>query len=68
MHYSKKQVESQETAALQICSGPEHVVREVKDWEVTAMRTILEDTMPTLGGELKHTATCMYTMTPDQHL
>ena len=34
---------------------------------VAAMRTALEDRIPGLAGEELATATCIYTMTPDQH-
>jgi hypothetical protein len=67
MHYSRKQGESPEVLALRHCD-PEHIEREVKDWEVTAMKAMLQGTMPTLCGDLQHTATCMYTLTPDEHL
>jgi sarcosine oxidase len=46
---------------------PETIDRQVHDHEVAAMRSWLAERMPALaGGELTATATCMYTLTPDE--
>ena len=47
---------------------PEDVCREVLDEDVEGLREILQRKMPALNGELLETTTCMYTMTPDEHL
>lgn len=47
---------------------PETVDRTVHEDEVEAMRRILRDRIPSLSGELVHVETCMYTVTPDEHL
>ncbi len=47
---------------------PETIDREVHADEVAAMRAFLAECMPDLaGGALLATATCMYTLTPDEH-
>ena len=46
---------------------PETIRREVGPEEVARMRRILSRTLPGLSGDLLHTATCMYTNTPDGH-
>ena len=50
----------------ELCA-PETIRRDVSPEEVTRMRDILTHTLPGLNGELLHTATCMYTNTPDGH-
>ena len=47
---------------------PEDVQREVTDEDIDGLREVLQRKMPALNGELLETATCMYTMTPDEHL
>jgi sarcosine oxidase len=47
---------------------PEDVQREVTDEDIGGLREVLQRKMPALNGELLETATCMYTMTPDEHL
>lgn len=47
---------------------PETIDRTVRPEEVAEVRGWLEGRMPALaGGRLLATATCMYTLTPDQH-
>jgi sarcosine oxidase len=47
---------------------PATIDRLVHPEEVSAMRRALEGRLPAMaGGELLATATCMYTLTPDQH-
>lgn len=47
---------------------PETIDREVRPAEVAEVRGWLAERMPALaGGRLLATATCMYTLTPDQH-
>lgn len=46
---------------------PETIRRDVSPEEVARIRGILAHTLPGLNGELLHTATCMYTNTPDGH-
>ncbi len=61
MHYVNK------TNNPNICT-PETINREVAPEEVEMMKELLSSHIPALAGELKHTATCMYTVTPDEHL
>jgi sarcosine oxidase len=49
-----------------ICT-PETIDRAVYPHEVAHMRATLAECLPALNGELRATATCMYTNTPDQH-
>jgi len=49
------------------CDGPQSINRNVHDDEVLFMRELFKQKMPLLDGELLHTETCMYTMTPDEH-
>jgi sarcosine oxidase len=67
MHFGKLQDHEKLAKLFEKCQ-PHSVDRDVKGFEVEAMRSILEEKMPTLNGDLDYTATCMYTMTPDQHL
>jgi sarcosine oxidase len=48
-------------------SDADTIRRVVSADEVAAMRAALDGRIPGLAGELLATATCMYTMTPDQH-
>lgn len=48
------------------CS-PDTVDRQVDKQEVEQMRAYLRHYVPELAGECIQTATCMYTMTPDEH-
>jgi sarcosine oxidase len=50
------------------CQSPATVDRTVHDVEKLFMREMFRQKMPLLDGELLHTETCMYTMTPDEHL
>jgi sarcosine oxidase len=50
----------------EFCS-PSTLRREVTPAEVTRIRGLLEAHLPTASGELKATAVCMYTNTPDFH-
>ncbi len=50
----------------ELCS-PETIRREVAPAEVARMRALLDAHLPDVNGELKETATCMYTNTPDGH-
>jgi sarcosine oxidase len=47
---------------------PETVDRTIHDEEVGAMQDILRGRIPSLAGQLVHGETCMYTVTPDEHL
>lgn len=40
--------------------------RNVEDWEVEELATLLDRYMPGASGEVIKTLTCMYTMTPDE--
>lgn len=51
-----------------LCADPDNLDREVTQEEVDAMRALFQQKIPGLDGELLETATCMYTMTPDDHL
>lgn len=46
---------------------PDTIQRTVHLDEIARMRGALAERIPTLNGALLHTATCMYTMTPDEH-
>jgi sarcosine oxidase len=50
-----------------IASTPEQLERTVSEEEITRMRQHLEKYLPGANGELKATAVCMYTNTPDEH-
>ena len=46
---------------------PDTIDREVHDREIAAMRTRVGALLPALDGPCVHSATCMYSNTPDQH-
>ncbi|WP_422747288.1 N-methyl-L-tryptophan oxidase [Mycobacterium sp. WMMD1722] len=46
---------------------PETIDRTVHDAEISEMRTEASRLLPALDGPLVHSATCMYSNTPDQH-
>ncbi len=48
-------------------TDPHRIDREVHDAEIAAMREAFAERIPLLDGELLATATCMYTLTPDEH-
>jgi len=50
------------------CDHPTAIDRVVHDEEIEFMRALFREKMPLLNGELLCTETCMYTMTPDEHL
>ena len=43
------------------------IKREISDGDVQELRTHLASFIPPLNGPLLHAATCMYTLTPDEH-
>lgn len=47
---------------------PEHLNRTVSDAEIQEIRAVLQRKIPAMNNDLLHTATCMYTSTPDNHL
>jgi sarcosine oxidase len=49
-----------------VCT-PETVDREVSDDEVAQVRELLARTIPDAPGDLRESAVCLYTNTPDQH-
>jgi sarcosine oxidase len=49
-----------------VCT-PETIDRQVHDREVGEMRSRAAELLPALDGPLVHSATCMYSNTPDQH-
>ncbi|MCV7281021.1 N-methyl-L-tryptophan oxidase [Mycolicibacterium flavescens] len=49
-----------------VCT-PETIDRTVYDHEIAEMRSRAADLLPALDGPCVHTATCMYSNTPDQH-
>lgn len=51
----------------QLCT-PSTINRNVSEDECQAMLSLLQQYMPCLTGDLKQSATCMYTVTPDEHL
>jgi sarcosine oxidase len=53
-------------------SGGEHctaanIDREIRDADVAEIRNYLQSFIPSLNGPLLRAATCMYTLTPDEH-
>lgn len=46
---------------------PEAIDRNVYPAEIAQMRAVLAEYVPLLAGHELRTATCMYTMTPDEH-
>eukprot|EP01038_Epipyxis_sp_PR26KG_P007742 gene7742-10519_t len=54
-------------SSLNYCENPESVNRIVDEKEIEQVREILQKYIPALNGELVSTATCMYTMTVDEH-
>lgn len=50
-----------------VTCSPDTVDRDVEDREVTAVRELLARTIPDAPGELRETAVCLYTNTPDHH-
>jgi sarcosine oxidase len=46
---------------------PDQVERSVRPEEIAEMRAALARCIPSLNGPLLETATCLYTLTPDQH-
>jgi sarcosine oxidase len=49
-----------------VCT-PETIDREVHDREITEMRLRVAELLPALDGPCVHSATCMYSNTPDEH-
>lgn len=52
--------------AGKVCT-PETIDRTVHEDEIARMRACVAEHLPLMNGTLLNTATCMYTMTPDQH-
>ncbi len=50
----------------EVCS-PESIKRNFFDEDIAEIREQLAACIPALNGKLLHAATCMYTMTPDEH-
>lgn len=48
------------------CS-PETINRSVTPQDFNDLRDVLSVKIPTLNGSIESTATCMYTVTPDEH-
>ena len=49
-----------------VCT-PESIDRTVHEQEIAEMRDRVSRVMPALGGPCLHSATCMYSNTPDEH-
>ncbi|MCT7660094.1 N-methyl-L-tryptophan oxidase [Mycobacterium deserti] len=49
-----------------VCT-PETIDREVHDREIAEMRSRVSELLPALDGPCVHSATCMYSNTPDEH-
>lgn len=47
---------------------PENINRNVEEYDVNELREALSTRMPSLNGAIANSTTCMYTMTPDEHL
>jgi sarcosine oxidase len=50
----------------QKCS-PSSIDRAIHPEDEEAIRVAIRERIPALNGEVSHAATCMYTMTPDEH-
>lgn len=50
----------------EICS-PSSIDRTIHSGDEAAIRAAIRERIPALNGEVSHSATCMYTMTPDEH-
>jgi sarcosine oxidase len=50
-----------------VAADPDLVDRGVAQEEVDAMRSVLAERIPALAGRCVASATCLYTMTPDEH-
>ncbi len=62
MHYATA------AARARLQCTPETIDRIVSEEETACMRALIGDRMPALSaGTVVDTATCMYTMTPDEH-
>jgi sarcosine oxidase len=48
-------------------TDPDAVDREIAPEEITAMRAVLDERLPSLHGDCLASTVCMYTMTPDGH-
>jgi sarcosine oxidase len=46
---------------------PDAISQEVEAHEIAEMRHVLSEYLPDANGELRSTAVCMYTNTPDEH-
>ncbi len=46
---------------------PDRVDRDVAPGELAAMRAVLDERIPALGGRCAASTVCLYTMTPDEH-
>jgi len=46
---------------------PSTIDRRIHPRDESAIRSAIGSRIPALNGEISHTATCMYTMTPDEH-
>lgn len=49
-----------------VCT-PDSIERGIQEPDIAEIREQLAAHIPTLNGKLLHAATCMYTMTPDEH-
>lgn len=66
--HSVREDNNEDAAKKRLLLRPEDVCREVTDEDIGELRAILQQKMPALNGELLESTTCMYTMTPDEHL
>ncbi len=46
---------------------PSTIDRVIRARDEMAVRSAISSRIPALNGEVSHAATCMYTMTPDEH-
>ncbi len=53
-------------SGLEECT-PSTIDRNIRPSDVAAIRSAVQSRIPSLNGEISHAATCMYTMTDDQH-
>jgi sarcosine oxidase len=52
-----------------VACSPDTIERTVSSEEIAHIRSLLLSHIPSLAsGELIETATCLYTLTPDEHL
>jgi sarcosine oxidase len=72
LFYGLPRISEDGTPKVGIHSGnetctPSTIDRRIHPRDESAIRSAIGTRIPSLNGEISHTATCMYTMTPDEH-